>query len=121
MDSISSQGHQWPSSTNINQAEETWAFFKQFSLKNGTDVHKLTSLTEQNPVSVTLASGLLSVQGIDKERHSVVEIIDIRGRLVSSLPANNGPIPLKNKPSGAYVIIVKQDNFQPQQFSVVVP
>jgi poly(3-hydroxybutyrate) depolymerase len=121
MDSISGQGHMWPSSTNINQAEETYAFFKQFSLKNGTAVHQVASLTERNPVSVTFTSGLLSVQGIDKDRRCIVEIIDIRGRLVSSLPAIDGLIPLKNKPSGTYVVIVKQDKYQPLQFSVVVP
>jgi poly(3-hydroxybutyrate) depolymerase len=121
MDSISGQGHMWPSTTNINQAEETWAFFKQFSLNSGTNVNRLVSLTERNPVSVTFASGLLSVQGINKEQRCIVEIIDIRGRLVSSLPLNDRLIPFKNRPSGTYVVLVKQDKYQPLQFNVVIP
>ncbi len=121
MDSISSQGHQWPSSTNINQAEETWAFFKQFSLDKGTNVRQAVLLTERNQVSVTFASGLLSVQGIEKDQYGIVEILDIQGRLVSSVPINDGLIPFKNRPSGTYLVNVKRDNNQPVQFSVVVP
>jgi poly(3-hydroxybutyrate) depolymerase len=121
MDSISGQGHMWPSTTNINQAEETWAFFKQFSLNSGTTVRKLVSLTERNNVSVTFASGLLSVLGVDKDPRGIVDIVDIRGRLVSSVPINDGLIPFKNKPSGTYLVIVKRDNYQPVQFSVLVP
>lgn len=121
MDSISGQGHMWPSTTNINQAEETWAFFKQFSLNSGTSVRKKTSFTEQKKISVTVSSGLLSVQGVGKDHSCCVDIVDIRGRLVSSVPLNNGVIAFSNRLSGTYLIIVKRDNYQPQQFSVVVP
>jgi len=121
MDSISGQNHMWPSTTNINQAEETWAFFKQFSLNSGTNVRQGVLLTESNQVSVTFATGLLSIQGIDKIQNSSVDIVDIRGRLVFSAPINNGLVPFKNRPAGTYLVIVKRDNYQPQQFSVVIP
>lgn len=48
-DSVRTGGHEWPMNTNdrINNSEETWAFLKKFSLKDGVAVQHPQKLPEQ--------------------------------------------------------------------------
>jgi hypothetical protein len=38
MNTINGQGHQWPAVSNLNMADETWNFFKSYSLASTTSV-----------------------------------------------------------------------------------
>lgn len=118
MDSISGQGHQWPSTTNINQAEETWAFFKQFSLKSSTSAHKMIQTPAQQPVSASYVSGVIHLQGIkDKTR---IQVVDTRGRLVTTAVAANQKVTVDNMPGGMYMLLMKV-NTKPVSIKFVVP
>ena len=68
MDSISGQGHQWP--TKQNQAEEVWAFFKQFSLNGSTAVRREMFAAKRESISASYSSGTVRILGA-KEKSRV--------------------------------------------------
>jgi poly(3-hydroxybutyrate) depolymerase len=103
VDSIGDQGHQWPNRQ--NQAEEVWAFFKQFSLKGNTtsiSEHKSISLTK--PISVSYLSGIIHFQGIEK--NCQIKVTDTKGRLILNRMSMGSQIAFINEPSGVYLVVV---------------
>ena len=117
MDSISGQGHQWPSSTNLNQAEETWAFFKQFSLNSNTAAHNQMNAMARDPVSVSYASGFIRLQGAGEKCR--VKVIDTKGRLVAAAEAHDQFV-FKNRPSGVYMVLVN-GNVRSAALTMIIP
>ena len=118
MDSISGWGHKWPSATDLNQAEEIWAFFKKFSLQNSTDVHRQAPLVAHKPVSAIYTSGMIRLQGIKENVN--VKIVDTKGRLVTSAIAKNQQIKFTNRPGGIFMLVVERKN-NPVSIKVVIP
>jgi poly(3-hydroxybutyrate) depolymerase len=118
-DSISGQGHQWPSSTNLNQAEEVWTFCKQFSLNSNTAIGKQTlAAIAREPVTASYSSGVVHLQGAGEK--SQVRVMDTRGRLVATAVAAQRQFDFKNRSSGVYLIMVSGNEY-PVALWVVVP
>ena len=116
MDSISGQGHQWP--TKLNMAEEVWTFFKQFSLDANTAVRQQALAVTREPVSVSYSSGIVRLQGAGEKCR--LQVIDIRGRLVTAATAEQRQFAFKNKPSGVYMVVVS-GNDRPVTLRMVIP
>jgi poly(3-hydroxybutyrate) depolymerase len=117
MDSISGQQHQWP--TKLNQAEEVWTFFKQFSLPTTTGVHRQFSSMPRQPVSASYSSGIVRLQGTGEKCR--VRVTDTRGRLITSAITMRGRFAITDKTSGAYVVQVSENARQPVAIKMVIP
>jgi poly(3-hydroxybutyrate) depolymerase len=104
MDSIKDQGHQWPGATNLNQADEVWSFFKQFSLGAATEVRSRRISEGHFPIAVSYSPGMIRIVG-PGESHQI-SVTDIHGRLVASGTAAQGRFAFKNGPRGLYVASV---------------
>lgn len=104
MDSIQGQGHQWPSASNLVQADEVWSFFKQFSLAGATDVRSQRIAASRNPLAVSYSPGMLRLDGAEEGLR--VRVTDIHGRLVASGTAKQGRFAFKGGQGGMYVATV---------------
>jgi poly(3-hydroxybutyrate) depolymerase len=102
VDSIIGQGHQWPSSTNLVQADEVWAFFKPFSLGGTTGVQPGTLAANRGTFSVAYAAGIVSLEGIRGE--SQVQVTDTKGKVVATAMTAQGRFAFKGKPGGVYLV-----------------
>jgi poly(3-hydroxybutyrate) depolymerase len=116
VDSIGGQGHQWP--TKQNQAEEVWAFFKQFSLSGTTAISQQTRNVAREDISATYSSGIVRLQGAGEKCR--VRVIDTKGRLVSAAAAAQRQFAFKDKPGGVYVVMVN-GNDRPVTLRMVIP
>jgi poly(3-hydroxybutyrate) depolymerase len=116
MDSISGQGHQWP--TKLNMAEEVWTFFKQYSLSGNTAVRQQAVAVTREPISVSYSSGTVRLQGAGEKYR--VRVINTKGRLVVAAAAVRRGFAFKNKPSGVYVVVVS-GNDRPVTLRMVIP
>ncbi len=105
MDSISGQGHQWPGTNNLNQADEVWAFFKQYSLNSATGVRLEKLGGAREAISVSYAAGIVRLNGIGDD--SRVQVTDTKGRLVTTVARRQNQIAFTNMPSGLYVVAVR--------------
>lgn len=105
MDSISGQGHQWPSSSNLNQADDIWSFFKQFSLDNPTAVRNVRNIPANTPIMAMYVSGTIRLAGVKEECR--VNVTDFRGRQIIDRIVKCGELSFKNRPGGIYVVAVK--------------
>lgn len=116
MDSISGQGHQWPGSSNLVQADEVWAFFKPYSLNSASNVQprKFSS----PPISASYASGVIRLRGVGEA--SGIRVTDMRGRLVAAAVARRGRFTFKDKPSGVYIATVSRGG-RPVARKFIVP
>jgi poly(3-hydroxybutyrate) depolymerase len=103
VDSMGGQQHQWPSAQ--NQAEEVWAFFKQFSLNSPTtNVLSNQRISFERSITVSYIAGTVHILGVEK--NCQIKVTDTKGRLVlSSIKARN-QFSFMNKPSGIYLVIV---------------
>jgi hypothetical protein len=102
VDSIIGQGHQWPSSTNLVQADEVWAFFKPYSLGSATVVQPGKMIANRETFSVAYAAGIVSLEGIGGE--SRVEVTDTKGKLVATAMTAQHRFAFKGKPGGVYLV-----------------
>jgi poly(3-hydroxybutyrate) depolymerase len=105
MDSISGEGHQWPDASRLNQSDEVWAFFKQFSLNTATAITQQKFSLAHEPIAISYSSGIVRLQGTGEK--SVVRVIDTKGREVAAAIATQGQFAFKDKPtSGVYMVLV---------------
>jgi poly(3-hydroxybutyrate) depolymerase len=107
-DSIKGGGHEWPNANRggpYQQAEEAWAFFKQFSLK-GPETNTLKSkiISHEKPYTVSYLSGIINIQGIEK--NCQIKVTDTKGRLIVSSINSGSQLSFTNKPSGVYLVVV---------------
>jgi poly(3-hydroxybutyrate) depolymerase len=101
MDSIIGQGHQWPSASNLNQADEVWAFFKQYSLSGATAAHPRAA-ADRGPIPAAYAGGMVRLGGAAEGAR--VRVTDTQGRLVASATVRQGRFAFRNRPRGLYLI-----------------
>ena len=89
VDSIQGGGHEWPNNTatKVNNAEEVWAFFKQFKLTRTGGVGT-GPRPSARPLAAFVRSGTLVLDSVDE--NCLVRIADSRGRLVASGQASEG-------------------------------
>jgi poly(3-hydroxybutyrate) depolymerase len=118
-DSIQGEGHQWPAANRLNQSDEVWAFFKQFSLNSTSAVanHQRSNET-RNQMSVSYLSGMVRLQGAGEK--CIVRVFDTRGRLVTAAVATQSQFAFKAKSSGVYMVMVSAKD-GPVRFRMVVP
>ena len=116
MDSISGQGHQWP--TKQNQAEEVWTFFKKFSIEDPTGVARQTVTQATHPVTASYASGIVRLQGAGN--NSRVKVIDTKGRQITDAVMAGHQLSFTNKSSAVYMVVVN-DNYRSEVLRIVIP
>jgi polyhydroxybutyrate depolymerase len=103
VDSMGGQGHNWP--TAQNQAEEVWAFFKQFTLNGGTtNVSSNQHISFEKSISVSYNSGTVHLQGVEK--NCQIKVTDTKGRLIIKSTNTGSQFSFTNKPSGVYLVVV---------------
>ena len=105
MDSISGQGHQWPGANNLNQADEAWAFFKQYSLSSATGTRPEGLGGGREAISVSYAAGMIRLNGIGD--YSRVQVSDTKGRLIATAAGKRNQIVFADVPRGLYVVTVR--------------
>lgn len=105
-DSIYTGSHEWPMDTNtrVNNSEEVWAFFKQFSLPSVTGVGRKTVSLARVAVSASYSSGIVRINGI--QENCKILVMDTEGRLVTKANIVDRQFVFKNKQSGAYMVVV---------------
>lgn len=115
---VTNQGHQWP--TKLNQAEEVWAFFKQFSLTSSTAVAKkmLAASTMCETVTASYSSGVVRLKGAVEQ--SRVRVMDTKGRLVTGATIARDQFAFAGKPGGVYLVMVSGME-RPMALRIVVP
>lgn len=101
VDSIIGQGHQWPSSSNLVQADEVWAFFKQYSLAGTSGVHPRKMDAVRGIFSATYAAGIVRLGGFGDPARVVVT--DTKGKVVATAAVAHDQFTFKNRPSGVYL------------------
>jgi polyhydroxybutyrate depolymerase len=106
VDSAHDGGHEWPMDTitEVNNSEEVWAFFKQFSLSSATGVSKQKVPAAHTCFSATYCSGIVRLQGVGEKGR--VCVIDTKGRVITTAIAVQRQFAFKDKPCGVYMVIV---------------
>jgi poly(3-hydroxybutyrate) depolymerase len=118
-DSIQGEGHQWPASNRLNQAEESWSFFKQFTMKgHATAVGRQTVAAPRDPISASYASGIIRLHGIEEKYR--VKVIDTHGRQITDEIAIRRQFTFKNKQSGVYMVMVN-GNERTEVLKIAIP
>ncbi len=102
LDSIQGEGHQWPAASRLNQADEVWAFFKQYSLNSTTRLSPQNLVRSRESFSVSYAAGVVSLDGLGK--NSRVQVTDTKGRLVATPVLSQNRFSFKDRPSGVYLV-----------------
>ena len=120
-DSIQGGGHEWPNntSTKVNNAEEVWAFFKQYTLKRGTTGVRSPERAPGTRIVADFRDGRLRLRGVDGS--ATVRLLDTRGRIVAASKLVGGDVVLPGRlRSGVYSIAVGE-GASPEIARVVVP
>jgi poly(3-hydroxybutyrate) depolymerase len=104
MDSVSGMGHLWTGPTYRSQADEVWAFFKQFSLDQVTRISPNVSATSHESFSMSFSDGFVRLQGV--EEASRVTVTDTRGKVIAVTTGKQSRIAFGDKPKGVYVVSV---------------
>ncbi len=116
-DSIQGEGHQWPAANRLNQSNEVWAFFKQFSLNNPTEVRLLKLNAARDPISATYLSGIVRLRGVGENTRVLVR--NTKGGAIAATVTRQGQFPFKGQPSGVYMVTVRaSDGFHATKFIV---
>jgi poly(3-hydroxybutyrate) depolymerase len=105
IDSIGGHGHYWPGQSNGNQADEIWAFFKQYSLNKTTAVPPQATTRSGRAITVAYASGLIRLGGLKEEVH--VEVTDTKGERVATATTRQHQIAFQGKSGGVYLVTVR--------------
>jgi poly(3-hydroxybutyrate) depolymerase len=101
IDSITGQGHQWPSASNLNQADEVWAFFKQYSLKpDPTPALQSKPAPSHGSFMAFYQSGVVRLSGLDFD--CKVSVTNAKGQVVANVNTVDRQFSFKDKPSGIY-------------------
>lgn len=102
LDSIQGEGHQWPAASRLNQADEVWAFFKQYSLNSTTRLSPQDPARSRASFSVSYAAGIVSLAGVAE--NSRVQVTDTKGQVLATPVLSQSRFSFKNRPSGVYLV-----------------
>jgi polyhydroxybutyrate depolymerase len=105
MDSIMGHGHYWPRPSNGNQADEIWAFFKQYTLPPTTAARPQASAQSGAPITVSYAPGLIRLGGLRQE--ATVEVTDIRGERIAAGETRQHRFAFAGPSRGVYLVTVR--------------
>jgi polyhydroxybutyrate depolymerase len=119
-DSIVGGPHEWPmdTRTKVNNSEEVWSFFKQFTLGGTTSLPRAAA-PASHAWSAVYAPGMVLLKGVAST--VAVSVLDHRGRTVASGVASLGRFVWKDAPAGAYQVIVRTHEGRSVPLRVVVP
>ena len=120
VDSAQGGGHEWPMDTitKVNNSEEVWAFFKQFSIGPATAIRQQTIPEARDCFSATCRAGIVSLRGVGgKDR---VRVVDTRGRLITTAIGAQRQFSFMGKPSGVYMVLVN-GNDMTAALRIIVP
>jgi poly(3-hydroxybutyrate) depolymerase len=119
-DSVSGGPHEWPmdTRTKVNNSEEAWTFFKDFSLDGTTAPRRAAFGTAARKGSVAFVQGVIRWDAIASDAR--VSVFDTGGRLVAEAPAGRGHIPFQGRPAGLYQVVAKSAG-NASVFTLVVP
>jgi len=106
LDSISGQGHQWPGTNNINQADEVWTFFKTYSLATTTGIGSSHSIRKNAAFSVNYVAGQVFLKGMEGETQ--VQVTDAEGKEIATVMTSQHRFDFKGRPSGIYLATVEE-------------
>lgn len=81
MDSVSGMGHLWTGPAYRSQADEVWAFFKQYSLEEATAVKASKPAASRRTLSVSLSGGVVRIERPGNASRSTVT--DTRGKALA--------------------------------------
>jgi hypothetical protein len=103
----------------VNQAEEVWAFCKQFSLAGNTAIRSPVQVVSPGKaVSVTFRSGSIQCDGFaDVSR---ISVMDTRGRVVAQTGFKRNSVVFGGMPGGIYITTVTSKG-STDAFRIVVP
>lgn len=104
MDSVSGMGHLWTGPAYRSQADEVWAFFKQFSLEQVTAISPIGSAPSHESLSMSFSEGLLRLEGL--EQGSRITVTDTRGKVIATATGAQPHLAFGDNPSGVYVVSV---------------
>ncbi len=119
VDSIQGGGHEWPNNTatKVNNAEEVWAFFKQFKLTRTGGVGTGLHASIDRPLVAFYRSGTVFLDGSDNNCR--VEVRKLDGGVVGQATAFDGRFSLPI-PSGIYAVRLG-DGSRTRTAGLVVP
>lgn len=119
-DSVSGGPHEWPmdTQTKVNNSEEVWTFFKNFSLSGTTALPPAAIPANARTGSVAFIQGELRWVGIGSEAR--LSVFDPGGRQVAQAPAGLGKIPFQGRPAGLYHVVAKSGG-NASVFTIAVP
>ncbi len=106
-DSIHNGGHGWPtdSRTSVNQADEAWAFFQQFTLTDSAST-SIKAATGKNFLSAFYSSGTIYLnQDLQSAR---VRILDSRGKILEERKAVTKNFKFSPNSQGIYMLWVNE-------------
>jgi hypothetical protein len=118
IDSIMGHGHYWPAQSNGNQADQIWAFFKQYSLDKPTVMQPRASARTGLPITVSYSSGMVRLGGIREEAR--VEVADTRGELIVTGETRQHLFAFKGAPRGLYMVTVREAGRAVRQ-KIIIP
>lgn len=104
MDSVSGMGHLWTGPEFRSQADEVWAFFKQFSLAQATRAQSVVIAPSLPPFSMSYSEGFLRLEGLEEQ--SRVTVTDTRGRVVAAATGKQPALAIGGESRGVYVVTV---------------
>jgi poly(3-hydroxybutyrate) depolymerase len=104
MDSVSGMGHLWTGPSYRSQADEVWAFFKQFTLEQPTRIPPDLAGPSRPSISMTYSEGLIRLEGLGQE--TLVRVTDTRGKVVATATGAQSRFAFKGETGGVYVVSV---------------
>jgi poly(3-hydroxybutyrate) depolymerase len=104
-DSIIGHTHKWPAQSNGNQADEVWAFLKQYSLGKTTAMHPQASAGARSTITVAYASGRILLDGLREEAQ--VEVTDTKGGLLAKATTRAHGFAFQGGSGGVYLVTVR--------------
>lgn len=109
-DSAHGRGHEWPmDSVNAeNKTVESWAFFKQFTLKGAVTAvsrYEHHQVADFPGLKAIYSPGQIRLVGVGE--NVPVRVTDTRGRIVAFGNSAYGRFEFANKPSGLYIVNIK--------------
>lgn len=104
IDSIIGHTHKWPAQSNGNQADEVWAFLKQYSLGKPTGANPHGSARTGSPITASYAAGMIRLGGLAEEAR--VEVTDMKGGLAARAMTRGHRFAFRAKP-GVYLLAVR--------------
>ena len=104
--SVEGGGHEWPmdTRTRVNNSEETWTFFKKYTLPGPMDISRRSGQAGSGGIKASLIEGKVRLLGVAAE--SQVRVFDTRGMRVATEAGARGEPAFRVQAGGVYQVLV---------------